>query len=92
MPHREEQTFTIDLHVVAEFPDDYAGDEDGLVWHEEFQRILKPRLVAAVFQALETDPRFKAKAAPRGRDPERALELELTFTPAVTRDRKPQPG
>ncbi|HEY2409951.1 MAG TPA: hypothetical protein VGI10_28305 [Polyangiaceae bacterium] len=83
--HREEQTFTIDLHVVAEFPDDYTGDEDGLAWHEEFQRILKPRLVAAVFQALETDPRFKPKAAPRGRDPERALELELKFTPDLAR-------
>jgi hypothetical protein len=81
MPHREEQTFTIDLHVFAEFAEDYSGDEDGFAWHEEFQRVLRPRLVAALFQTLETHPRFKAMAAPRGRDPERSLELDVRFVP-----------
>ena len=81
MPHREEQSFTIELHVLAEFSDDYTGDEDGFAWHEEFQQALKPRLVNAVFQALESHPRFKAVAAPRGRDPERALEIDVEFVP-----------
>ncbi|MFZ5894433.1 MAG: hypothetical protein ACOY0T_25450 [Myxococcota bacterium] len=75
--HREERTFEIVLNVVAEFDDDYDGDEDGFAWFEAFERSLKPRLAAAVFDVLRSEPRFRAVAAPRGRDPERALEIDL---------------
>ena len=37
------------------------------------------RAVSAVSEALRADPRFQLLAAPRGKDPERALELELRF-------------
>jgi hypothetical protein len=77
--HREEREFSIVVHAVAEFEDDYTGDEDGFAWHERFERSVKPRLVAAVFDALRADPGFRVVAAPRGRDPERALEVDLTF-------------
>ncbi|MFO7179520.1 MAG: hypothetical protein DIU78_012550 [Pseudomonadota bacterium] len=76
--HREERDFSIVLHVAAEFGDDYDGDEDGFAWFESFERELKPRLVAAVFDVLRSDPRFATVAAPRGRDPERALEIAVT--------------
>ena len=46
--HREEKTFSITLHLSAEFGDDYAGDEDSFAWHERFQGAVKPALVAAV--------------------------------------------
>lgn len=77
--HREERSFAIELALVAEFDESYEGDEDGFAWHERFESVLKPRLVAAVTSALRSDPRFSLVAAPRGKDPERALELELRF-------------
>jgi hypothetical protein len=79
MPHREERSFTIDISLVAEFDDAYEGDDDGYTWFERFESGLKPRLTAAVTEALRADPRFTLLAAPRGKDPERALELELRF-------------
>jgi hypothetical protein len=79
MPHREERNFCIDLHLVAEFDDSYEGDEDGFAWFERFESQLKPRLVAAAMEALKSDPRFQVLAAPRGKDPDRNIELELRF-------------
>ena len=75
--HREERSFSIDVNLVAEFDDAYEGDEDGYAWVQRFESGLKPRLVAAVTEALKSDPRFALLAAPRGKDPERTLELEL---------------
>ena len=79
MPHREEQSFSIDVHLVAEFDESYEGDEDGFAWFQRFEQQLKPRLVAAATEALKSDPRFQLLAAPRGKDPDRALELQLRF-------------
>ena len=79
MSHREEKTFTITLHLSAEFADDYEGDEDGFAWHERFQHSVRPLLVAALHDALRGQPRFRAVPAPRGRDPESALDLEVSY-------------
>jgi len=77
--HREHKTFSITLHLSAEFADDYSGDDDGFVWHERFQHRVRPALVAAVYEALRAAPRFRAVSAPRGRDPESALDLDVSF-------------
>lgn len=77
--HREEKSFSITLHLSAEFTDDYAGDEDGFAWHERFQHAVRPALTAALFDALRAHPRFRAVAAPRGRDPESALDLDVSY-------------
>ncbi|HYQ30034.1 MAG TPA: hypothetical protein VER04_22545 [Polyangiaceae bacterium] len=79
MTHREQKTFTITLHLSADFADDYAGEEDGFVWHERFQKLLRPGLVAAVYDALRREPHFRAVSAPRGRDPESALDLDVSY-------------
>jgi hypothetical protein len=79
MPHREERSFSIELNLVAEFDDSYQGEEDGFAWFERFESGLKPELIRAVTEALRRDPRFQLLAAPRGKDPERTLELELRF-------------
>jgi len=79
MTHREQKTFTITLNLSADFADDYTGDDDGFVWHERFQQAVRPTLVAAVYEALRTHPRFRAVSAPRGRDPESALDLDVTY-------------
>ena len=81
--HREEREFSVIFHVSSEFADDYAGDDDGFVWHERFERNLKPRLVAAIFDVLRSDPEWDSVAAPRGRDPERALEIAIRAKPAA---------
>ncbi len=79
MTHREEKTFSITLHLSADFADDYTGDEDGFAWHERFQQAVRPALLAAVYEALRAQPRFHAVSAPRGRDPESALDLDVSF-------------
>jgi hypothetical protein len=79
MPHREERSFSIELSLVAEFDDAYEGDEDGFAWFSRFESTLLPELTRAVTDALRKDPRFAVRAAPRGKDPERTLELELRF-------------
>jgi len=77
--HREEQSYTIEVSLVAEFDDAYEGDEDGFAWFQRFESSLKPRLTAAVTDALRADPRFGLRVAPRGKDPDRVLSLELKF-------------
>jgi hypothetical protein len=80
--HREERDFSILLHLYASFDDAYEGDDDGYAWFEKaFESDLKPALVRAVFDVLRQHPRFHAVAAPRGQDPDRAIEVDLTFTP-----------
>jgi hypothetical protein len=75
--HREERSFSIELHLVAEFDDAYEGDEDGYAWVESFERELKPALVRGVFEAVREAPAWTAVAAPRGRDPGVAVEIEV---------------
>lgn len=79
MLHREERSFSVDVSLIAEFDESYEGDEDGFAWYERFEALIKPKLVAAVTDALRSDARFALIAAPRGKDPERALELQLRF-------------
>jgi hypothetical protein len=79
MTHREEKTFSITLHLSAEFGDEYTGDDDGFAWHEQFQHSVRPALLAALYDALRAQPRFHAVSAPRGRDPESALDLDVSF-------------
>lgn len=79
MTHREEKTFSITLHLAADFADDYTGDDDGFAWHDRFQQSVRPALVAAVYEALRSQPRFRAVSAPRGRDPEAALDLDVSY-------------
>ena len=85
MTHREEKTFTITLHLSADFADDYTGDDDGFAWHERFQQTVRPAVVTAVYDALRAHSKFRAVAAPRGRDPESALDLEVSFDTSTTR-------
>lgn len=77
MMHREEREYAIHLHLSAEFAEDYEGDQDGYAWFERFEQQLKPRLISAVFEVLQKSPGWLAVAAPRGRDPELALEIDV---------------
>ncbi len=77
MIHREEREFAIHLHLSAEFPPEYEGDADGYAWYQAFERELKPRLVNALFDVLRQAQGWEAVAAPRGRDPDLALEIAV---------------
>ena len=77
MRHREERDFVIHLHLSAEFEPDYEGDEDGFAWHERFDTRLRPRVIAAVMDALRAEPGWTVIAAPRGRDPSEAIDIEV---------------
>ncbi|MES1177191.1 MAG: hypothetical protein ABUL62_22910 [Myxococcales bacterium] len=79
MTHREEKSFSITLHLSAEFGDEYTGDDDGYAWHERFLDSVRPAVTAAVYEALRAHPRFRAVSKPRGRDPESALDLDVTY-------------
>ena len=79
MDHREERELTITLHLSARFGPDYQGDDDGYAWFADFERTLRPELERALFAALRAHPRFSAVPAPRGRDPESALEIDVSF-------------
>ena len=77
MTHREERTFTIELHLRADFDEGYEGDEDGFAWHARFEEAVKPALLRAVFAALRSDPGWSVRSAPRGRDPGRVVEIDV---------------
>lgn len=83
MIHREERQFAIHLHLSAEFSEDYEGEDDGYAWFERFERDLKPRLLNAVFEVLSRDPKWEAVAAPRGRDPDTAIEIDVRRRPTL---------
>lgn len=77
MTHREEQSFVIQLHLSAEFGDDYEGEEDGYAWHQQFTSRVRPRVIAAVIDALRSEPGWSAVASPRGRAPEDAVDIDV---------------
>ncbi len=81
MSHVEEREFQVVLHLRAEFPEDYAGQEDGFAWHERFQAELRPALLRALTATLRAAPHVSTLPSPRGRDPESCVELEVRFTP-----------
>ena len=81
MQHREERDFAIHLHLAAEFPEDYEGEQDGFAWHRRFQELVRPALLRAVVDVLRTEPGVEVVAAPRGRNPEDAVEFNVSFGP-----------
>ena len=42
---------------------------------------LVPQVVNAVFEALRSDPSFRVASAPRGRDPDLAIDLDVVYRP-----------
>jgi hypothetical protein len=81
MPHREERQFTITLHLSAEFPEDYEGDDDGYTWHDDFERRVRGRVIAAVIDALRSEPSWQVVPAPRGRPPSEAIDIDVRRLP-----------
>jgi hypothetical protein len=73
--YREEKSYTIRLHLVAEFPDDYEGEEDGYEWHAHFDRTVRPRIARAIVDAFLCEPGWKVTPVARGADDHEELEF-----------------
>ena len=83
--HREEGRFVVRIELSAEFGDDYEGDDDGYAWLEAWRARVQPRIVRAVFDQLRADAGFTAIPAPRGRNPDESLEIDVRFEPRDAR-------
>ena len=75
--HREEERFTLKIELSAQFGEEYEGDDDGFAWLERWKRTVRPRLVAAVFEVLRSDPTFDAIPVSRGANPDSELEIAV---------------
>ncbi len=73
--YREDGRFTVRIDLSAEFGEDYDGEDDGNAWLEEWKAVTRPRVVAAIFEALRVDGKFEVVAAPRGASPDEAVEI-----------------
>jgi len=75
--HREEGKFQVRIELVAEFDEDYEGDDDGYAWLERWKAETRPRLLKAVFDALRADPAYEAIPVSRGASPDEEAEIRV---------------
>ena len=80
--YREEGRFVIRVDLAAEFGDDYEGDDDGYAWLTRWKDKVRPRVIAAVFDALRADEAFDVVAAPRGASPEEEIQISVRLRTA----------
>jgi hypothetical protein len=77
MPYREERELVIRLHLSAEFGEEYAGDDDGFVWHREFDERVRPELVRELLRVLTKSDQYRITPINRGLDSHEELELKV---------------
>jgi hypothetical protein len=79
--HREEGSFVVRIELSAEFGEDYEGDDDGYAWLQAWRARVQPRIARAVFDVLraQSEAGFTAVPAPRGRNPDEELEIDVRF-------------
>ncbi len=77
----EEKTFNLRVTLVARFPEDYEGDEDGYAWLHDWDVRMKPALLKTVMAALRASPAWSAHVRNRGvaAADEVEIALEKTF-------------
>ena len=75
--HREDGKFQVRIELVAEFDDQYEGDDDGYVWLERWRAETRPRLLKAIFDALRADASFEAIPVSRGASPDEEAEIRM---------------
>ncbi len=76
----EEKTFTVRVNLVARFPEDYEGDEDGYVWLHDWETRVKPALLKAVMATLRATPSWSVRVRNRGMDAADEVEIALERT------------
>ncbi|MCH7493409.1 hypothetical protein IIA16_01665 [bacterium] len=76
----EDKEFTLRFSLEVSFSEEYAGDDDGYAWFEEWERDIKPAMLTVVMRHLQNYPLWKTHFRSRGADPERQMEIVLTST------------
>ncbi|MCC7541738.1 MAG: hypothetical protein IT379_36300 [Deltaproteobacteria bacterium] len=76
MTHRESHELILRLHLSAEFPDEYEGDDDGGEWLRRWQSEVRPALIAAAIASLRK-PGWRVYPVSRGASPDREIELQV---------------
>ncbi|HEX7604592.1 MAG TPA: hypothetical protein VF316_23400 [Polyangiaceae bacterium] len=79
--HREDGNFQVRIELVAEFDEDYEGDDDGYAWLERWKAETRPRLLKAVFDALRADATCDVIPVSRGASPDEEAEILMRLRP-----------
>nr|MBI3614603.1 hypothetical protein [Nitrospirota bacterium] len=74
---QEEKTFSFRFSLEAAFPDDYEGELDNQAWVQEWERLVKPELLRAIFDSLRRHPSWSAHVRNRGLSPLDEIEISL---------------
>jgi hypothetical protein len=75
--YQEEKTFTFRFSLEASFPDEYEGDEEQHVWVGEWEALIKPDLIKALFESLRRHRSWHAHVRNRGKAPTDEIEIVL---------------
>ena len=76
----EEKTFTLRFTLVAGFPEDYDGDDDGYAWLHDWETRVKPELLKTVMAALRAHPSWSVHVRNRGMAATDEVEIALKKT------------
>ncbi len=64
--YQEEQSFNLRFSLEAQFPDEYDGEDDEMVWIKKWESQVKPEIIKSIFQTLERHPGWTARFRNRG--------------------------
>jgi hypothetical protein len=76
----EEKTFTLRFNLVAGFPEDYDGDDDGYAWLHDWETRVKPELLKTVIASLRAHPSWSVHVRNRGMSATDEVEIALEKT------------
>ena len=75
--YQEEKTFALRFSLEASFPDDYEGDEEHQAWVREWEALIKPDLLKALFESLRQHQYWQTHVRNRGKSPADEIEIVL---------------
>lgn len=73
----EETTFNLRFSLEAKFPETYEGEEDDMMWANEWETQVKPQVVKAIFHTLRNFPDWSAHIRNRGMAESDEIEIAL---------------
>jgi len=85
----EEKTLTLRVNLVAGFPEDYDGDDDGYAWLHDWETRIKPELIRTVITSLRAHPSWSVHVRNRGMAA--TDEVEFAVQKTFSTDGRPLP-
>lgn len=77
MRYIERRELVIRLHLSAEFPADYEGEDDGYEWYRSFDERVRPELVRELLRVLASQRGYRITPVNRGLDMHEELEIKV---------------